>query len=101
MDEDTTTITWEDLAEGLLGEANRVSPYRLAGLTSQLVGRYVREQVVYAYVRQALIPAHRNSSGKWVVDREHAATWMAKYAANAADRGAGDSLEAATARLAK
>jgi hypothetical protein len=59
-----------------------VSPYRLAEVTSQVIGRQVRPQVVYSYVRQGFIKAHKNDLGKWVVARDVAVAWSLKYVTN-------------------
>lgn len=64
----------------LLGDRVQISPYRLANLTSVLVGRYVREQMVYQYVQKKFIASTKNADGKLQVERAEAFRWMKKYA---------------------
>lgn len=63
-----------------------VSPYKLTNVATALVGYEVRPQVVYSYVRQGFIKAHKNSLGKWVVSRDDARTWIIKYVARNAGK---------------
>ena len=58
---------------------SEVSPYKLSKIASELVGRYVREQMVYSYVRQGLIKGSKNELGKWSIKREDANVWLNKY----------------------
>jgi hypothetical protein len=74
------TIDEKDVQiQELLGDRQTISPYRLANLTSVLVGRYVREQMVYQYVQKGFISSSLNEDGKIQVDRAEAHRWMKKY----------------------
>jgi hypothetical protein len=59
-----------------------LSPYAVAKVASDVIGRYVREQVVYSYVRQGFLKAHKDSRGHWVVSRDVAVAWVTKYVLN-------------------
>jgi hypothetical protein len=60
-------------------EAEFVSPYKLAKIASDLVGREVIPQLVYSYCNKGLIKASKNSTGHWQVSRTNARAWLTKY----------------------
>jgi hypothetical protein len=60
-------------------EAEAFSPYRLAKIASDLVGREVIPQLTYSYCNKGLIKASKNSQGKWSVSRSDARAWLTKY----------------------
>jgi len=83
------TITTEKLAESvesaLAGED--FTPYQLAGAASKVVGKYVREQMLYQYVAKGFIPSQAGSRPTKqgprdvkVILRADAVAWLMKYA---------------------
>jgi len=75
---DTKTLTVEDRVDQVLEGVTTISPYKLAGLASLLNNKYVREQMVYSYVKKNMIPSVR-VEGKLQVKVEDARTWLVKY----------------------
>jgi len=59
-----------------------LSPYALSNAMTALMGRTVRPQVLYSYVRQGYIKASKNTLGKWVIGRDTARAWAIKYYRN-------------------
>src|SRR6516164_8454055 len=85
--QETEELTIEGQAnlilDALIGDSTWISPYHLAHAVSELVGRYVREQLVYNYVNKTpnpYIKASKGSTGKWQVNREDAVAWMVRFA---------------------
>ena len=72
-------LSVEDLVEEGLGTKTVFSPYRLTVICETIMGRMVRPQMVYSYVRQGMIKGSKNSDGKWEITREVGKEWLVKY----------------------
>jgi hypothetical protein len=73
----------EEILNKYCGESDWISPYNLSHAVSELVGRYVREQLVYNYINKLpkpYIQATKGTTGKWQVSRTEAERWMTKFA---------------------
>jgi hypothetical protein len=53
--------------------------YEVSKLTSTLVGRYVREQMVYNYMKNGMIKTTPMPDGKRRVSQEQFRTWFSKF----------------------
>jgi len=56
-----------------------ISPYRLAAIASDLVGREVRPQMTYSYCKSGMIKSSLSTTGKIQVSRVDARNWLTKY----------------------
>jgi hypothetical protein len=79
-DEETTEVEENGDDEATETESDTLTPIQVAKLAG------VRPQMVYNYISNKLIPAHRNDAGKWAVNRADAEAWVAKYTARKAER---------------
>jgi len=68
-------------------QADDFTPYELAGVASKLVGKYVREQMLYQYVAKKFIPSGTSTRATKKGPREvkavaqaDARAWLTKYA---------------------
>jgi hypothetical protein len=68
-----------ELVSELIPESvSSLTGYEVAKVASVVVGRYVREQLVYSYIRQNMI-ASVSIDGQKRVRRDVAIAWIAKY----------------------
>lgn len=56
--------------------ADEYSPYQFAKVWSAVVGRSIRPQMAYNYVKNNLIPAHRNTLGHLVIVKADAEAFL-------------------------
>lgn len=89
MEENETIVSFE------LNE--EYSPYQFAKVWSLAVGRAIRPQMAYNYVKNNLIPAHRNSLGHLVIVKVDAEAFLVKQMQKVQNKQASVELELAGA----
>jgi len=77
-----------------------LSPYKLAPIVSDVVGRDIRPQILYAYVRNATLglEVHLSETGHKVVTPEIANQFIANFIQRDLDRAAEEAAKAEEAK---
>ena len=77
MTENVIDLTVDEIVNNLFeGKDTFLTPYRVAKIVSQYV--YVREQMMYNYVKNELIPSEV-VDGRRMIGRQDAIDWSVKY----------------------
>jgi hypothetical protein len=66
-------------AEELLKDVEWISPYKLASIVSSVVGKHVREQMIYNYCKKGYIKSSRNDLQKLQISKNDALKFVEKY----------------------
>jgi hypothetical protein len=75
---DDVAVVVSAIEEALLPFGETISPYHLAGVASVFCEKYVREQMLYSYVKKGLIPSAKQD-GKIRISSKDATQWLFKY----------------------
>lgn len=55
------------------------SPYKMASLISQLIGRELKPQMLYQYTKKGFLAMSKSTTGKQQISRQTAIDWTVGY----------------------